>query len=242
MKVEITEIVEQCLTIEKMAITLYAQMSEQASAQDLKDLWWSMSTQEEEHVEFWEKLLNTCKEKKIWNIFENPGQVLKELKEIDEKVNKFLEEPNKLGDIATSFLAAYRLEIIMLHPAFSSLFILMKKFTNDNSPADEYDKHIATLLSGLSKQGAVSPEFELIDDLARRLWARNKEIAEHLAKINALHGVVPICVHCKRIRDDEGYWNNVEKYLKSGVGEESQFSHGICPDCLRKYYGDYTDD
>ena len=53
-------------------------------------------------------------------------------------------------------------------------------------------------------------------------------------KVNTLSGFLPICVSCKKIRDDQGYWNQVEAYISKHT--EVEFSHGICPDCARKLY------
>jgi CheY-like chemotaxis protein len=55
-----------------------------------------------------------------------------------------------------------------------------------------------------------------------------------LDEIKTLSGLLPICSHCKKIRDDTGYWDSVEHYLSKH--SDAQFSHGICPDCMRQYY------
>lgn len=55
-----------------------------------------------------------------------------------------------------------------------------------------------------------------------------------LAEIKKLKGVIPICASCKKIRDDLGFWNSLEKYLAEHSAAE--FSHGICPDCMKKLY------
>jgi len=47
---------------------------------------------------------------------------------------------------------------------------------------------------------------------------------------------VPICAHCKKVRDDKGYWEQVEAYVTRHT--EAQFSHGICPDCVKKLYAE----
>ncbi len=60
------------------------------------------------------------------------------------------------------------------------------------------------------------------------------ELQRALADIRTLRGLLPICAGCKKIRDDKGYWQGLEQYL--GEHAEVQFSHGLCPDCLRKYY------
>jgi len=67
--------------------------------------------------------------------------------------------------------------------------------------------------------------------------AREKLISEletALAKVKKLSGMLPICSSCKKIRDDKGYWNQIEEYIRAH--SEADFSHGICPECARKLY------
>lgn len=61
-----------------------------------------------------------------------------------------------------------------------------------------------------------------------------------LAEIKTLKGIVPICSFCKKIRDDKGYWEQVEVYVKRHT--EADFSHGICPECRKKHYPEYYDE
>ena len=61
------------------------------------------------------------------------------------------------------------------------------------------------------------------------------ELTEALAKVKTLRGLVPICASCKKIRDDKGYWSQVEVYVRDHT--EAEFSHGICPDCSKRLYG-----
>ena len=58
-----------------------------------------------------------------------------------------------------------------------------------------------------------------------------------LNEVKTLKGFIPICAHCKNIRDDQGYWNQVEKYISENL--DAQFSHGICPECIKKYYSEF---
>ena len=57
-----------------------------------------------------------------------------------------------------------------------------------------------------------------------------KELEKALSKIKTLSGIIPICAGCKKIRDDEGYWKQVEVYVRDHT--EAEFSHGLCPDCV----------
>jgi CheY-like chemotaxis protein len=61
-----------------------------------------------------------------------------------------------------------------------------------------------------------------------------QQLEESLAKIKQLSGLLPICARCKCIRDDQGYWNQLEKYLTSHA--EVEFTHGICPNCAKVLY------
>ncbi len=70
------------------------------------------------------------------------------------------------------------------------------------------------------------------------LREKNHELQKAMDEIVELSGLLPICSSCKNIRDDKGYWNQIENYLseKSGIA----FSHSICPDCAQKLYPNYS--
>ncbi len=70
-----------------------------------------------------------------------------------------------------------------------------------------------------------------------KLDKKNRELELALSEVNTLQGFLPICVSCKKIRDDKGYWKQIEQYIEDH--SEAQFSHGICPECAKKLYPDY---
>ena len=70
-------------------------------------------------------------------------------------------------------------------------------------------------------------------ELQASLAGRIIELQDALAQIKTLKGLLPICMYCKKIRDDKQYWQQVENYVTTHT--EAQFSHGICPDCYKKY-------
>jgi PAS domain S-box-containing protein len=61
-----------------------------------------------------------------------------------------------------------------------------------------------------------------------------KELQKALSEIKTLRGILPICASCKKIRDDDGYWNQIESYIRDH--SEAEFSHSICPECYKKLY------
>jgi PleD family two-component response regulator len=76
-----------------------------------------------------------------------------------------------------------------------------------------------------------------IRNLQKSLQEQNRQLQEALANVKTLKGLLPICANCKKIRDDEGYWQQVEVYVRDH--SEAEFSHGICPDCIKKLYPEY---
>ncbi len=79
----------------------------------------------------------------------------------------------------------------------------------------------------------------LQDITARKLMEEEKlrlndELIKAMNQIKTLSGLIPICAACKKIRDDKGYWNQIESYLEEH--SEVEFSHGLCPECFRIYF------
>jgi len=66
-----------------------------------------------------------------------------------------------------------------------------------------------------------------------------QELQQALASVKSLSGLLPICASCKKIRDDQGYWEQVEAYISSH--SEATFTHGLCPECFHKLYPEFED-
>ena len=85
-----------------------------------------------------------------------------------------------------------------------------------------------------------------IMDITERKIAENEkeklitELQEALDKVKLLSGFLPICASCKKIRDDQGYWKQIETYIHEN--SEAKFSHGICPDCAKELYPEFIND
>ena len=74
-----------------------------------------------------------------------------------------------------------------------------------------------------------------LDNNEKLLKRKIAELEKALEEIKTLSGIIPICSSCKKIRDDKGYWNQVEAYIEEHSG--AQFSHGMCEECCEKLYG-----
>ncbi|MCK4513990.1 MAG: hypothetical protein KAU31_01970, partial [Spirochaetaceae bacterium] len=92
----------------------------------------------------------------------------------------------------------------------------------------------------LIETGLTQPFSLLVRDLKKTeesLRTDKQKLEEALQNAKILRGLLPICSVCKKIRDDEGYWSQLETYIDAH--SEAKFSHGICPDCAKKLYPDY---
>ena len=71
--------------------------------------------------------------------------------------------------------------------------------------------------------------------IEKQLTKTNKELVASIEKVKVLSGFLPICSSCKKIRDDKGYWNQIEEYISKHSNLE--FSHSLCENCADKLYG-----
>lgn len=77
---------------------------------------------------------------------------------------------------------------------------------------------------------------EYADTLENEVNKRTQHLQKTLEQVKTLSGLLPICSYCKKIRDDKGYWNQIESYIQNN--SDAEFSHGICKECAKKYYPD----
>ncbi len=78
---------------------------------------------------------------------------------------------------------------------------------------------------------------KVTNPILQKLHETIEELKDSLSKVRLLSGLLPICASCKKIRDDKGYWNQIESYISEH--SEAAFTHGICPDCVRKLYPEF---
>jgi hypothetical protein len=95
---------------------------------------------------------------------------------------------------------------------------------------------IAVIFIGLG----VSIFFKITNPILTQLNNTVENLQKALKEVKVLRGILPICSFCKKIRDDEGYWNQLEIYIKDH--SDADFSHGICPVCLKEHYPEFCKD
>jgi sigma-B regulation protein RsbU (phosphoserine phosphatase) len=96
------------------------------------------------------------------------------------------------------------------------------------------------LVARVTSALALKREMDARKGRERELEEKNREIEQALREVKVLRGFIPICASCKKIRDDKGYWQQIETYIQER--SEALFSHGICNDCMKKLYPDFADE
>ncbi len=109
-----------------------------------------------------------------------------------------------------------------------------------NQVSRSYDLHISPLTD---RQARITGRLIVLRDITARKAAEQErerlitELQKALSDVKVLSGLLPICASCKKIRDDKGYWNQLEAYIHQH--SDVKFSHGICPECAQTLYKDF---
>lgn len=105
------------------------------------------------------------------------------------------------------------------------------------------DLLLSTYENAVQKTNELKKAHKDLIDIYRQLEQKNIELEklnqnlQHaLTEVKTLSGLLPICAHCKKIRDDQGYWSQIETYMGKRIDVE--FTHGICPSCASKFFPD----
>ncbi|MBW1781922.1 MAG: hypothetical protein JRL30_14420 [Deltaproteobacteria bacterium] len=150
--------------------------------------------------------------------------------------------------VIPSFVAPWPNQILILAVVIGLLFvvaytssftagILKKNRDKLNDQNVELMKKTASLRVANDRLGAEITERKRAEEALKELLSSLQKAME---EIKTLRGFVPICANCKKIRDDKGYWEQVETYVSKHT--EAQFSHSICPECMRKLYPEFCED
>ncbi len=115
---------------------------------------------------------------------------------------------------------------------FSVVTIIVMTFS-DILSGKEYTRLALEIWNGSIRLGF----YLVVAVLLSRLRSTIRELRKSLKEVKELRGILPICSSCKKIRTDEGYWQNVEEYIRRHTNAE--FSHGICQECAVKLYPEY---
>lgn len=227
-------ILELCLYMEKGAAKLYASFSDQSEVDEHKVFWNDICEDEKRHIEYWQGLSELEQSGSLRNPFDRPDNIQAQLEAMKCQIDRTLNNDDKSNDISNRMVYSFRIESMMLHPAFALLFGQLRNESKYKSPYNEYHDHIEKFSHFVHKFLPNSAETMLICEILSQMWDRNIELANQFGQIKMLRGFLPICAKCKKIRDDQGFWNKIESYISAH--SDAVFSHSLCPNCIKELY------
>jgi len=187
MQETLVTIVEHCLSMDRLAVTVYESFARQAATDPALAAFWQETAEEERgHVEAWTDLLGLVLDREIPRLFPHPERTLAELAEHHARVRALSLEQRVPPGAAEQFLAAFRLEFYLMHPALERLWELYALLRDDGrNPARDYEAHVRRLANAVAAHGAASPELELLGESVVRLWNQLRELS-HEASVDVL--------------------------------------------------------
>ncbi|MCX7983906.1 MAG: nuclear transport factor 2 family protein [Bacteroidetes bacterium] len=137
---------------------------------------------------------------------------------------KILDQELKLNKIRLSLiLVKFEVQWLIVHMHISF-------------PTEAHGENEAYPIKELEERNKVLTK--LVEERTKDLQRANEELQDKIKEIKTLHGLLPICSSCKKIRDDKGEWHVLEAYITSK--SDATFSHGLCPECFQALYSEYS--
>ena len=134
------------------------------------------------------------------------------------------------GQVVNPFLALAKAGLIDLAEGLQTGAV-----AEDDESVDTLPKGLTSMREYLKSVTELNRVLEhRVDVRTRELTEANARLKTALEEVKQLSGLLPICAFCKKIRDDQGYWNQLETYLQEH--SEAELTHGICEECAKKYY------
>ncbi len=228
------DIVECCLSMDTTAFEIYKYFEKMSKTEEHSSFWQQMAIEEKEHISFWEYIYELTLDGQLTNIFFEPDIIFTELSVLKEKVEKIKRQVKNNFKENETFFFACKLESVMLYPAFEMLFRSVKSKKKNEIISISYNKHIDNFIKYSKKHAPDSKEQNLIYELLKMSWNNNRNMVHQIEQIKTLREFVPICSHCRKIRDDKGYWEHLEIYFHEQ--HKLSFSHTVCPECIHEHY------
>ena len=145
-----------------------------------------------------------------------------------------------------SLLAAAMLVGMTIYEWFKQLLVPSITIWQSHMITILFSTSVATIAGFFVLREHARLQQRLAGEIAERTCAQERqerlidELRVALANVKTLRGLLPICASCKKIRDDGGYWNQIEIYIREH--SEAQFSHGLCPECVQQLYPDLSNE
>ena len=231
MNSNLVELIGILKDIEKKTREIYTIFKKKSDQEDHARFWDGLAKDETEHIAFWQKLLKASEKITVKSPFYDMEDTLDKTRGLLERIHRIKLSVDDLNGQERFVKHAMVLEALLLNPAFTMLFRSVKLHIKAQTPETTYHDHIRKLID--FAQSTLSPEDHLLYALSlESAFQQSTDIADLITRIDSLEALIPICAWCKNVRKENGDWVRVEEYIMGH--SQSEFTHGICPDCKEK--------
>lgn len=183
----VLRVIDLCTRCEEKAQEIYRLLLRDEREMDLRELWASLASEEDEHRSYWLRLKDLCAAGAVPEVFDDPRRYVDELRTLLQRLENLAVVVRAGSRPPESFVHALRLEFILLHPAFVTLFHYLPAEPDLPSPSRTYDLHLGRLMNAIMDFDRMTPELELLVETIGQVWRRGEEVASR-AVVDGLTG------------------------------------------------------
>jgi hypothetical protein len=234
---DIADTVAIALLIEEKAGQIYHELARKNEPGPWRDFWQSLAVDEAHHYHLWQEVHQKAIHGTLRHFIEDVSALSVDLQKVAQTADDLIHKTELPSDPGNGLLMASGLEMLMVNPSLAFLLSEVPPRKDGVTAEALYARHLHKFSGAFNRLAENHPEFRLIAKMIDSNWQNNRHIARQLDQIRILRGLIPICSGCKKIRNDNGFWEQVESYFDTTM--KAQFTHSLCPDCLARLYPDY---
>lgn len=171
----VLQVIDLCAVLEDKAARMYEGLRDRAEDERMRDLWSTMAVDEQEHRRYWQRLKDVCGAGAVPEVFDEPRRYVDELRALVTRFDHLAEMLKKDSCAPAVFIHVLRLEFLLLHPSFMTLFHYLPENPQELSPSRTYERHLGRFLTSLMDYQQLTPELELLAEAIGQVWKKSEE-------------------------------------------------------------------
>ncbi len=171
----VLRVIDLCALLEEKALGIYEFLHRNADTERLRGLWATLIADEQDHRQYWLRLKKVCADGAVPEVFEEPRRYVDELETLQLRLEHAESQLREDYSAPKVFIHALRIEFLLLHPSFVTLFHYLPEDPGLPSPSRTYEQHLGRLLSAIMDYQEMTPELELLGEAIGQVWKKTAE-------------------------------------------------------------------
>lgn len=171
----VRHVIDLCDALEEKGLSIYETLLNMEEDEKLRDLWSTLMADEKDHRHYWKRMKEVCDAGGVPEIFEEPKKYVDELRVLMTRLDHLAEKVKEDNKAPAVFIHALKLEFLLLHPSFVTLFHYLPETSDVSSPRRTYEQHLGKILTALMDYEELPPEMELLGEVIGQVWKKSEE-------------------------------------------------------------------